>query len=152
APASPRLCAHSQLRLSGQPPARSIATTLYSLTGLGEPTRPSSFACYAPCPRTYSLDLPPLRWTDARDREAFCCPDSTPRSAASTGVRRMKPQLLPRPIFVLRHAPDFCVARAPSQVSSLTARAIPRALLTQELDATSNPTTPSHSGTGLPPS
>ena len=55
----------------------------------------------------------------------------------------MKPQLQPRSIFVLRHAHDFCVAWASSQVSSLATTAVPRALLTQEPDAISN-----HSNSG----
>ena len=61
----------------------------------------------------------------ARDREAFCCTDPTPRPAISMQVCRMKPQLQPRSIHVLRHAHHFCVARASSQVFSLTARAVP---------------------------
>ena len=40
----------------------------------------------------------------AVDREAFCCIDPTPRPAISRRVCRMKPQLQPRSIHVLRHA------------------------------------------------
>ena len=43
----------------------------------------------------------------ARDREAFCCTDPTPRPAISMRVCRMKPQLQPRSIHVLRHAPPL---------------------------------------------
>ncbi|HKM84099.1 MAG TPA: hypothetical protein VJY15_24465, partial [Candidatus Acidoferrum sp.] len=64
----------------------------------------------------------------------------------------MKPQLQPQSIPVLRHVHDFCVAWGLSQVIALTAGAVPSVLLTQEPDAVSNPSTPSHPGTGLPPS
>ncbi len=86
----------------------------------------------------------------ARDREAFCCTDPTPRPAISMRVCRMKPQLQPRSIHVLRHAHHFCVARASSQVFSLTAKAVPMGLLTQQPDAISNTTAPSPHDTGLP--
>jgi len=86
----------------------------------------------------------------ACDREAFRCTDPTPRPAISMRVCRMKPQLQPRSIHVLRHAHHFCVARASSQVFSLTARAVPMGLLTQQPDAISNTTAPSPYDTGLP--
>ena len=62
----------------------------------------------------------------------------------------MKPQLQPRSIRVLRHAPDFCASWASSPVFSLATIAVLRTLLTQEPDAISNPTTPSRYDTGLP--
>jgi hypothetical protein len=43
-------------------------------------------------------------------------------------------------------------SRASSQVFSLALRAVPSPLLPQEPDAVSNPTTPSHYDTDLPPS
>ena len=64
----------------------------------------------------------------------------------------MKPQLQPRFIHLLRHAPYFCVAPASSQVFSLTARAVPTALLPQEPHTTSDPTILSRRNTCLLPS
>jgi len=57
-----------------------------------------------------------------------------------------------RPIRVLRHAHDFCTSPASFQVFSLALKPVPRPLFPQEPHALSNPTTPSHHNTRLPPS
>ena len=64
-------------------------------------TNQTSEPAARPSADSYFLDLPHVRWTDARDREAYCRPDPTPRSAASPRVCRMKPHphLDPSPCF-----------------------------------------------------
>jgi hypothetical protein len=64
----------------------------------------------------------------------------------------MKPQPQPGSILVLRHVHDFCASPASFRVFSLSLRAFPRPLPSQQTDAVSNPTNSSHYDTGLPPS
>ena len=116
-----------------------------------KPTKPRPFAGSAPCSRSCFLDLPHVRWTDARDREAFCSPDPAPRSAASTRVCCMKPQPQPRSIRVLRHARAFCASQVSFPVAFSPAACHSHHAARTKPDSISHPTSPSHSSTGLPP-
>ena len=116
-PAPARLRSHSQLRLSGQPPARCPVATLCSVTGLCARIEPRYAICSKRCSLSCFLDLPHLRRADVRDREAYCRTDPTPLSALFTRACRMKAQIPSRFILVLRHEPASCVPWASSQLA-----------------------------------
>ena len=149
-PPPARLCSHSQLRLSGQPPARSIIATLCSGPGLGARIQPRSPACSERCLRSCLFDLSHLRGTDARDRETYCYPAPTPLSTFSARVCRMNAQFQPRPIPVLRHPPDFSVSCLSSQVVLTHRLSRSQRAPRPKPDPVFNRPTSSHSATGLP--